>query len=556
MALSEYRAKLPQLYPQPSPQPQPPPTTSMGTSQGQLSDGQGNGAGTRAGNANNTVQGTTQQQATKQSPSKGFLDIVEYHKPELAGEEVTIHPTSTFKPRRNLAKKKKAEYKYEDPAVILRRTWVEKNGVSHLSSVELEIHSKPLCAALRRIAAKCYESTDLTAFPIKLRSPFMELFFYRSEIRELADTATDPDLRRDAEALDQFIHRPDGVMASIIQDHERYSKDGQVVNDILWTIFPPNSLAVFDNGVVKECWIVRDVKPADAAVTDGELPSWKVTGLRLDYDGSSPGLVYQSFSTALIGARPQKISSLSLTPTQNYLDWKRLQRTLLARSKKLTEALSVDFSSFKCQSYSGPSWDSDSKVEHHHDQEDPLLSARQVDERFIMDFKAFSPHRRLTLVDLKTIESSSAGKKTSKPIPRGVVPDIGLHPADIQPRRRDDDSSSDSDSEQSKSRKPDLKTFKGVAEAASKKFYIDKFVIGLLFPALVPVFGLKSKVWCWALADQLQDVKWNMAAFRSLQLDQVTKNLVEALVKGHKHKKVVFDDVIACDKGRFLGLEQ
>lgn len=503
---------------------------------------------------------------------------MEYHKPGFAGREVTIHPTARFMPQHNLSKKKKKEYNYEDHAIILRRTWMEQQGVSLLVRIELEIHSKPLCAALRRIATKYYESTDLNSYPIKIRSPFMELFFYRGEIRELAETATDLDLRRDAKALDEFVHRSDGVMASIIEDHDRYSKEGQVVNDILWTIFPPNSLAVFDNGVVKECWIVRDVQ----STTGSDMTVWEVVGLRLDYDGSSPGLVRRIFCTPLIGMRPQKISNLSLTPTQNYPDWKKLQRTLLARSKKLTEALGLDFSSFRCQSYNGPSWECDSRS--HWDQENPMLSATQVKERFIMDFKAISSLRNLSLVNLKDTESAIPDKKTSKPIPRGVVPARGLDPADIQPLRRDD-SSSDSDSDSSsdsgasirqedevdivafptqgasssttvldehpKGGKPDLSTINGVAEAAAKKFYINQSDVALLFPALVPVFSLKTKGWSWACADQLEDVKWNMQAFRSLQLDQVTKKLVEALVKGHKHKKVVFDDIIT-GKGQGL----
>ncbi|EGO57267.1 hypothetical protein NEUTE1DRAFT_41557, partial [Neurospora tetrasperma FGSC 2508] len=535
-----------------------------------------------------------QQQEKRQHPTKGFVDIVEYHKPGLGGREVTIHPTSRFIPQNSLSKRKKRDYKYEDHAVVLRRTWMEHHGVSLLVRIELEIHSKPLCSAFRRIAARRYASTDLTSHPIKLPGPFIELFFYRTEIRALAETTSDPDLRRAARALDEFVHRPDGVVESIIQDHERYSKEGHVLNDILWTIYPPNSLAVLDNGVFKECWLIRDVV---TETNEMGMTFWVVVGLRLDYDGSSPGLARQSFRTPVIGIRPQKISNLSLIPIQNYADWQKLRGTLLTRSKQLTEALGVDFSSFRCQSYSGPSWDRKSAHPSgkHHDQENLMLSATQVDERFIMDFKAISSYRNITLEDLKSTsistESSRFKKQISNPMPRGFARDWGIEPKDIKPSRKDDDSSSDSDSsldssdlefldtalkqehavdlaafpaqarssfevetagdEQPKREKANFGTINGVVEAAAKKFKVEKSDVELLFPALVPVFGLKSKSWRWALADKLQDVKWNMTAFRSLQLDQLTKNLIQGLVKGHKDKKVVFDDII---EGKGQGL--
>lgn len=89
---------------------------------------------------------------------------------------------------------------------------------------------------------------------------------------------------------------------------------------------------------------------------------------------------------------------------------------------------------------------------------------------------------------------------------------------------------------------PDRDDITGLSQAVEECFNVSKEDFSLLFPALVPTFSLKKKTWLWILSDQLQDVAWNMAAF---------KYLVQALVKGHKTNSTVFDDVVA-GKGQGL----
>lgn len=90
--------------------------------------------------------------------------------------------------------------------------------------------------------------------------------------------------------------------------------------------------------------------------------------------------------------------------------------------------------------------------------------------------------------------------------------------------------------------KPSPENLLGLSEAVADSFNISEEDFQLLFPALVPGFGLKEKEWRWLLSDELRDVKWNKFAFESLQLEDVTKDLVQALVKGHKAKSTAFDD--------------
>lgn len=490
---------------------------------------------------------------------------------------VNLYPTSRFIPRQSL--KKKTNYQVEDHAVILRRTWVERNGVSVPVSFDLEMHSEPLCIAFRKIATQTYESADLKAFPIKIRSPFMELFFYRHEIRKLSeDTTIDEDLRRDAKALNQFVHDPESVMASILQDHDQYLPKKQVVNDILWTIYRPNSLLVFNRGSIQECWVCRNVSEK----AQGPMSYWEITGLRIDFDGSSPGLTKQRLYIPLTGMHPMKISGLSLMPAESYPQWDALKSTLQARSQKLQRILGSAFSSFMCQSYSGVAWKKRQDLFVDMEGCNPTMHDKQIDERVMVDFKTYGDEHSLpTLEKLERNTGKPKKGRNARPTARGWMPaNRNLTP---RPKRRgnNDSSASDSDSdvdrrlkyswditapagsgtskphttestEKETDMESDLETFEGIAEAVWRVFHVSKDELMLTFPALVPAFGLKGKRWWWVLSDRVQDVEWNMAAFESLQQDKVTKELVQALVKGHKsNPQVIFDDVIA-GKGQGL----
>lgn len=94
--------------------------------------------------------------------------------------------------------------------------------------------------------------------------------------------------------------------------------------------------------------------------------------------------------------------------------------------------------------------------------------------------------------------------------------------------------------------------FTDLAETVRAVLNVPEERLLLLFPALLPSFGLKSKKWRWVLADKLQDVEWGKAAFESLQLNPDTKKLIECLVDGHKDSvNTGFDDVVA-GKGQGL----
>lgn len=286
------------------------------------------------------------------SDRKGFADIIEYHTQGLGGREVQVIPTERFLPSKKKRTKKSAP-KYEEYAVVLRRTWVLRGQVSIPVRIELEIQSEPLCKELQKIAVNHYDNTDLESFPIKLIAPFEEIFFYRNEIQALAKKEDiDPQLQNDAKVLSDFIQK-NGLLTSIIDDHAKYNKLGQVVSDILWTIFRPNSLVVVNSGVIRECWILRNISMVGTGIPG--VYDWAIVGLRLDFDGDLPGLSSQTFRTPMLGMQVCKISDLPIVPIEYCNDWSTVRPILEARAARLRRLLGEDLSSFLPQMYNGPS---------------------------------------------------------------------------------------------------------------------------------------------------------------------------------------------------------
>lgn len=293
------------------------------------------------------TESQTQPKPSNNVRAKGFVDIIEYHS---EGHEVEIIPAERFLPTKRKSNKKQQTYK--DYAVVLRRTWVQGKNAPVEVEVQLEIQSVALCRAFRKIAVNSYEDTDLSSFPIKLKSPFPEIFFYRDEIKSLMeDESRSEEVRQGAGALYGFVLK-NRLMTSIVADHEKYFNEGQVIGDILWTIYPPNSLVVIDTGKLQECWICRNV----ASYQHGDGYLWMVTGFRIGYDGSSPGLTKQTFKLPVSDKQVCKISDLPLVPIKNYQGWPSLRETLLARAATLQKVLGKDLSQFAPQTYANVGW--------------------------------------------------------------------------------------------------------------------------------------------------------------------------------------------------------
>ncbi|CAG9981746.1 unnamed protein product [Clonostachys byssicola] len=487
---------------------------------------------------------------------KGFADIIEYHTQGLAGRDVQIIPTERFLPNKKKDTKKSTQ-KYEEYAVVLRRTWVLRGQVSIPVRIELEIQSESLCRELQKIAVSHYENTDLESVPIKMRAPFEELFFYRNEIQALTEKEDiDLQLRNDVKVLNDFI-KNNGLLTSIIDDHAKYNKLGQVVSDILWTIFPPNSLVVVSVGIIRECWILRNVSIVQTQVPG--VYDWSIAGLRLDFDGILPGMSSQTFTTPMLGLQVCKISDLPVVPIEYCNDWSTLRPMLEMRAAKLRRVLGEDLSSFLPQMYTGPSL----SISEYNKGIKPTQIAKQIDERVIVDYKMYvqrnedSTTELIKLGDNQKVQAAGARGKA-----RGIISisdercadptcktcmknmshgDEVYEAASFAPVRP----TADPDTITNGDKLDDINNLANLAQLVINRFKISLEDFSLLFPALVPAFGLKSKEWLWLCSDSLQDVNWSLTAFDSLQLESRTKDLIECLVKGHMSKlATAFDDVI------------
>ncbi|KAK1240247.1 hypothetical protein MKX08_007689 [Trichoderma sp. CBMAI-0020] len=484
------------------------------------------------------------KEAATKAPSKGFADIVEYITEGPEGRDSELIPFKKFYPKRRTINAKKAPT-YKEYALVLRRVWVQQKHGSFPIRVELEIQSEILCAALRKMIVNYYENVDLQSFPIKISSPFCELFFYRDEIKALVnDESQSEDLRREMKLLHDFIQNH-GLLSSIVNDYEKNIKEDRFMGDILWTIYPPNSLIVFKQGTIEECWICRNVSFMQTEVES----YWNVVGFRVGFDGVRPGLIRQSFLMPISGMQLCKISELELMPIAHYKDWEKTRQLLLQRSSKLRVVLGGNLQGFRAQTYTGQAWLKDFA---RHTSAMPHVADRvQVTGRFIVDFSQYVSHNRkyCTLEEIK-----KKRKRIKAKLPRGH-----FH----------SESDSDFDSEEDalsdiEQRAGHLSVQQSTAEVESTKddllqlsrdvseaFHISIEDFELLYPALIPAFWLGEKKWWWLRSDEIQDVEWNANAFEFLRLEKMTKNLVESLVKGHESGSVSFDDVI---EGKGQGL--
>ncbi|KAL3962402.1 hypothetical protein ACCO45_003925 [Purpureocillium lilacinum] len=262
---------------------------------------------------------------------KGYIDIVELQRKVLDGHESEFTPTNRFSPEGKRLKKEIQEKKYSEYALILRRVWREaQQGAPYLVSVELEIQSPSLCDEFRKLVKATYDGSNLQTNPIKLRMPFYELFFHRETIKEaLEDMSRSQQLRNDLQLLNDFIPKH-GVLSSIVDDHEKYKLQKQVVGDIVWTMFPQHP------------------------------------------DGGQNEVRFSAHPLQVLNIR-----DLPAIPMAYYEDWDELQQTLQKRARSLEAFLGGRLDSYHCYSA-----DYDSVIK----EDEPSIN---IDERVMADWATF-----------------------------------------------------------------------------------------------------------------------------------------------------------------------
>lgn len=293
-------------------------------------------------------QATGQENVPQQKQIvRRFADITEIQNNTARGlsSEIVLTERICPPPKKN----EKLIQKYSEYSLILRRTVLRKNGVLLPRKVELEIQSDTLCEALRKIVVSTYDNVILKPSPIKIPQPFAELFFFRTEIERFVDDHSQPEeLREEVKLLRDFL-RKDSEFNSIITDYERSMSTNQIVGDILWTLYPPNSIVIRNSGGLRECWLCRNV------IYNGQC--WDFVGLGLDFDGTSVGLVQRELHISLPRSETMAISELPLIPAAQFPDWEEFKAGLLRRGKEFSSLLGKDLQGYAPRVYKGPSWE-------------------------------------------------------------------------------------------------------------------------------------------------------------------------------------------------------
>jgi hypothetical protein len=166
---------------------------------------------------------------------KDFADITEIKSTSVRGESKEILLTKQFWPPPKRAER--ARKKFQEYSVLLRRTVVETpHGFQHIRN-ELEIQSESLQKAFRGLAVDIYENVDIEASPIKLASPYCELFFCRNLISEFVLNETRSlEAREEMKILETFILDDNHELTQVIKDHEMLTARGKITATRLWTI--------------------------------------------------------------------------------------------------------------------------------------------------------------------------------------------------------------------------------------------------------------------------------------------------------------------------------
>ncbi|KAL4947949.1 hypothetical protein BDW69DRAFT_103403 [Aspergillus filifer] len=478
--------------------------------------------------------------AKSASPHKiEFADVTQIGN----GFEPQIFLTSRWNPGNKKRNKKVAE-KYKHFALLLRQIVVDRHGQKVLESVQLEVQSATLCQDLRALIPYSYDDTDLTDEPIIIRQPFHEIFFARSAIKEAARGSPKSSRTRDELNLVCNFIDTDEVLSPLIRLYEKLVLRKRVSYQLLWTIYPPNSLMVVKIAEVQECWICRNIQ------VDRDGLYWLI-GLRLGFDGVKIGLETKRFRMMPFHDG-REINDLPVVPLSFWPDRDDLEASLKARGAQLDKLLGIDFMGDSHVFYKGPGWSSDEP------QEGPKL---EIDGRVILDFTTYM--QEITEDDSKTkdetfvrpsLKFTDPPRKRASPIAtfqRGAKPASGRA---LLPLSLNGSSDSDQDSEPSQSSDEEgttnvdttcyLKTILQTKYGCSD--------VHLIYPARYPAYVLAQKKWAWIAVDKIKPIKWNGESFGSLQMDERTKNLVGSLVSVHHKKDMApFDDII---QGKGQGL--
>ncbi|KAM0203027.1 hypothetical protein ACHAPI_001197 [Fusarium lateritium] len=460
---------------------------------------------------------------------KGFKDVTVIKSYTSYGHDEETGPTSEYLPPAP-KKKERTLRNFDKYSVIVRRIFKRRGNRDMLAGTELCIQSPALCKLFRTIVIDTHEGFDISSTPIVMPAPFYELFYCRKELEEFIQNETQNAVHADVKLLYEFF-RNDRLTIHNMATYDLMVGQGRINVETLWTLYPPNTRLFLNVGGVITCWLCRDIQRSPQ-----NLNFWVITGNQLGFDGRELGLVSRRFTISFAGKVDglMEISELALVPEKYFYRSEQTKKRILERSKIFQTTMKSNLSGYAYRHYVGKVWASD-------EVQAPVTG--MWDERVVVDYHQFvksHPESAHFLEKLATSRSQQTDYDSD------LSSDAGSD--------TDSNSSSDETSISTNTEEVERDAFELLLGKIPEKRGIKTLEdLLLLSSPLMPVYGLKSKRWAWALIDNLTDVEKNGTPFQSLKIDEGVKSLVQSLVTGHQNggMETDFDDVVK-DKGKGL----
>lgn len=355
-----------------------------------------------------------------------------------------------------------------------------------------------------------YPGLDIDSDFPTFKAPFEPFFHKWEEVNHFRDACQEPTDRKHMDLLYGVLK---SEFESSFRGLDRLLPQKKIKFNLLWTIFPPGSLAIQLEGENTRCSIVKSTEIDYCG-------NFKLDLTFLDHDGKSYG--WESTSTTIKffdGVHP--VDEIGIIPHKCLDNATEHMERLQERGRRSTEILQNMY-----HSYEG------------------FIQARWglpefVEGRIMVDPLEYSRSSRISF----TVENYPVGLRELVPKEVGFLeePMLRQHPF----------SSTPSDP----FRAPEEPAIHAPARDLLKQHRWTQQIWGIapetLLSPIVRGYCLTSKQWTEFKVDNISEVAWNDKAFDMLVLPPPRKRLLKALVEEQKKHKIETDDVV---RGKGQGL--
>ena len=207
------------------------------------------------------------------------------------------------------------------------------NSLGKLSYTELEIQSRYITAALRKVIGK-YPDVDFSSKFITIREPPRCLFHFQDELRQHAEASGNHHLQSHMQLCLQYMEKVLHQEMKLWKSLESSIAESPVLVGFrhLWMLFKPGCLVYENEKGVEGLSRLRSIC-AKEKDDDDEIDSWTLTTERLRQSDTKIGFSYYHTQIKQYeGSRP--IQELTYIPLDFHPEKEQIQQRLLTRGRK------------------------------------------------------------------------------------------------------------------------------------------------------------------------------------------------------------------------------